>query len=160
MMANRTKDRARRPKHRLCPIKGREMPMCRLLISLGLVSSALLGTPATSSAQYAVSQYPWCWEYKGGGPDLAKLLCDLGAVPSRSVLPWRILHPEPLLSCAACRPGARSSAQLTLSGRLAIKGASIRSSCGRATTAASLFRLAAGETNGSETPRVLKTGRS
>ena len=42
--------------------------MRRLLISLGLVSSALLGTPATSSAQYAVSQYPWCWEYKGGGP--------------------------------------------------------------------------------------------
>lgn len=42
--------------------------MRRLLISLGLVSSALLGTPAPSSAQYAVSQYPWCWEYKGGGP--------------------------------------------------------------------------------------------
>jgi hypothetical protein len=42
--------------------------MRRLLISLGLVSLALLGTPATSSAQYAVSQYPWYWEYKGGGP--------------------------------------------------------------------------------------------
>lgn len=41
--------------------------MRRLLISLGLVSSALLGTPATSLAQYAVSQYPWCWEVRGGG---------------------------------------------------------------------------------------------
>jgi hypothetical protein len=39
------------------------------------------------------------------------------------------------------------------------KGASIRSSCGRPATAASLFRLATGETNGSETPRVLKAGR-
>jgi Protein of unknown function (DUF3551) len=36
--------------------------MCRLLISLGLVSSALLGTPATSSAEDAISKYPWCWE--------------------------------------------------------------------------------------------------
>jgi hypothetical protein len=67
MIANDTKDQARRPKHRLCPRKGREMPMRRLLISLRLVCSASLGTPATSSAQYAVSQYPWCWEHKGGG---------------------------------------------------------------------------------------------
>jgi Protein of unknown function (DUF3551) len=42
--------------------------MNRLLTSLGLVFSALLGTPVTSLAQYAVSQYPWCWEIKAGGP--------------------------------------------------------------------------------------------
>ena len=41
--------------------------MRRLLISVGLVSSALLGAPAASSAQYAVSQYPWCWEMRAGG---------------------------------------------------------------------------------------------
>jgi hypothetical protein len=45
------------------------------------------------------------------------LLCDLGAVPSRSNRPGRLLHPEPLLSSAACRPIARSSARLTLYGR-------------------------------------------
>jgi Protein of unknown function (DUF3551) len=36
--------------------------MRRLLISLGLVSSALLGAPATSSAEDAHSKYAWCWE--------------------------------------------------------------------------------------------------
>lgn len=41
--------------------------MRRLLISLGLISSVLLGIPATSLAQNAVNQYPWCWELKAGG---------------------------------------------------------------------------------------------
>jgi hypothetical protein len=42
--------------------------MSKFLISLGLAASALLGLPATSLPQNAVSQYPWCWEYGIGGP--------------------------------------------------------------------------------------------
>jgi hypothetical protein len=41
--------------------------MRKFLISSGLVASVLLGTPATSLAQAAVSQYPWCFELGVGG---------------------------------------------------------------------------------------------
>lgn len=66
--------------------------MRRLLISLGLASSALLGTTATSLAQYAVSQYPWCWETRGGG--------------TRSCYypTWELCHDEAFIRGGFCIP--------------------------------------------------------
>jgi hypothetical protein len=43
----------------------------------------------------------------GGTPVL--LLRDLGAMPSRDIRPGRLLHTEPLLSSAVCRPIAQLS---------------------------------------------------
>jgi hypothetical protein len=42
--------------------------------------------------------------------DPVVLLCDLGAMPERRILPWRLLRSEPLLSSASRCPRARSSA--------------------------------------------------